>query len=356
MRSRNVVAATLVAALLSGCDKPAPTPPQPRPVRAVTVARPQAGEAFSLTGQVRAKDQVNLAFRLDGRVVERLVNVGDVVRKGQVIARLDPNDVQNALRSAQASFASAQATLNQARLTFWRQQELLKNGNTPRAMFDDAQRALLTAQAQSDSAQAQLHTAQDQLSYTTLSADAAGAVTATGGQSGEVVHAGQMIAQLAYEGARDAVFDVPELIIRTGPRDPVVQIALTNDPRVKATGRVREVAPQADSATRTFQVKVAIIDPPPAMRLGATVTGSILLATPAGIQIPASALTEANGHPAVWVVDPKSETVSLRNVDVAQYDPATVLVSKGLTTGDCVVTAGAQTLRPGQSVRLLGAG
>ena len=274
MRSYHVIAPIFAALLLSACDKPAPTSAQPRPVRAVIVERPHGGEAFSLTGQVRAKDQVNLAFRLDGRVIERLANVGDVVRKGQVIARLDANDVQNALRSAQASFASAQATLNQAPLAFWRQQELLKNGNTPRAMFDDAQRALLTAEAQSDSAQAQFHTAQDQLSYTTLIADAAGAVTATGAESGEVVHAGQMVVQLAYEGARDAVFDVPESIIRTGPRDPLVTIALTNEPQVTATGQVREVAPQSDSATRTFQVKVGIIDPPTTMRLGATVTGA----------------------------------------------------------------------------------
>ncbi len=356
MRHRKIVAAILVAALVSACDKAAPPVPPVRPVRAVTVERPKAGETLSLTGQVRAKDQVNLAFRLDGRVIERLVNVGDVVKKGQVVARLDPQDEQNALRSAQANLASTQAALNQAKLSFWRQQELLKNGNTPRAMFDDAQRTLLTAQAQLDSAQAQLHTAQDQLSYTVLSPDAAGAVTATGAEPGEVVHAGQMVVQVAYEGARDAVFDVPELIIRTGPRDPLVNIALTNDPQVTATGRLREVAPQADSATRTFQVKVGIIDPPESMRLGATVTGSITLSAPPGIEIPASAMAQANGQPAVWVVDPQTQTVSLRNVDVVQYDPATVLISNGLEAGDQVVTAGAQTLRPGQKVRLLGAG
>ena len=224
--------------------------------------------------------------------------------------------------------------LTQARLTFGRQQKLLKDGWTPRAKFDEAQQALLTAQAQVDSAQAQVRIAQDQLSYTVLSADAPGAVTAVGAEPGEVVRAGQMIVQLARQGGRDAVFDVPEQLIRTGPRDPVVEIALTNDPQVKATGRVREVAPQADAATRTFQVKVGIIDPPEAMRLGSTVTGRIKLAAPPGVEVPASALTEANGRPAVWVVDPQSQTVSLRNVDVLRYDPATVVISQGLETGD----------------------
>ncbi len=351
-----ILAAALIAATVAGCDKPAPPAAEARPVRTVTVERGAEGETVSLTGQVRAKDQVSLAFRLDGRMIERPVNVGDVVTAGQVVARLDPQNQQNALRSAQANLASAEAALTQARLTFRRQQELLKGGWTPRAKFDEAQQALATAQAQVDSAQAQLRIAQDQLSYTVLFADAPGVVTAVGAEPGEVVRAGQMIVQLARQGGRDAVFDVPEQLIRTGPRDPLVEIALTNDPQVKATGRVREVAPQADSATRTFQVKVGIIDPPEAMRLGSTVTGRIKLAAPPGVEVPASALTEANGRPAVWVVDPQSQTVSLRNVDVARYDPATVVISQGLETGEIVVTAGVQTLHPGQKVRLLGAG
>ena len=196
--------------------------------------------------------------------------------------------------------------------------------------------------------------AEDQLSYTVLFGDAPGAVTAVGAEPGEVVRAGGMIVQVAREGGRDAVFDVPEQLMRTGPRDPVVEIALTNDPQVKATGRVREVAPQADPATRTFQVKVGITDPPEAMRLGATVTGRITLSAPPGVEVPASALTKTNGGPAVWVVDPHSQTVTLRSVDVLRYDPATVVISQGLETGDVVVTAGAQTLRPGQKVQLAG--
>jgi RND family efflux transporter MFP subunit len=289
-------------------------------------------------------------------MIERPVNVGDVVKAGQIVARLDPQNQQNSLRSAQADLASAQAVLTQTRLAFGRQQKLLVDGWTTKARFDEAQQALVTAQAQVDSAQAHLRIAQDQLSYTDLSSDAPGAVTAVGAEPGEVVRAGQMVVQLARQGGRDAVFDVPEELIRTGPRDPVVEIVLTDDPQVKATGRVREVAPQADPATRTFQVKVGIIDPPEAMRLGSTVTGSIRLSAPPGVEVPASVLTEANGSPAVWVVDPQSQIVSLRNVDVLRYDPATVIISQGLETGEIVVTAGVQTLRPGQKVRLLGAG
>ena len=356
MLKPRIVAATaaLIAATVAGCSKPPPPTSQVRPVRTVTVERTTGSETVSLTGQVRAKDQENLAFRLDGRMIERLVNMGDIIKRGQAVARLDPQDAVSAMQAAEAKLASAQAGLTQTRLTFWRQQELLKDGWTPRAKFDDAQQAFLTAQAQVESAQAQLRIVENELSYTVLFADAPGAVTAVGAEPGEVVRAGQMIVQVAQDGGCDAVFDVPEQLIRTGPRDPAVEITLTNDPSVRATGRVREVAPQADSATRTFQVKVGIANPPPAMRLGSTVTGSIKLSAADGLAVPASALTEANGRPAVWVVDPQSLTVSLRTIDVQRYDPASVLISQGLQPGERVVDAGVQTLRPGQKVQLMG--
>jgi membrane fusion protein, multidrug efflux system len=348
-------AAALIAATIAGCNKPAPPTEAARPVRTVTVEHRAEGEVVSLTGHVRAKDQASLAFRLDGRMIERPLHVGDMVKAGQVVARLDPQIQNNALRSAEANLASLEAALTQARLTFGRQQELLKDGWTPRANFDEAQQKMLSAQAQVDSAQAQVRIAREQQSYTVLYADAPGAVTATGAEPGEVVRSGQTIVQLARQGGRDAVFEVPEQLIRTGPRDPQVEIELSNDPQVKASGRVREVAPQADSATRTFQVKVGIADPPDAMKLGDTVVGRVRMIAPAGVEVPASALTKTDGHPAVWVVDAQSKTVSLRNVEVLRYDPATVVISQGLETGEVVVTAGAQTLRPGQKVRLMGA-
>jgi membrane fusion protein, multidrug efflux system len=354
MLKSQILSVALIAAAITGCDKVPPPISEARPVRTVVVERHSAGEVVSLTGQVRAKDQANLGFRLDGRVIERLVDVGDMVKAGQVVARLDPRNQENALRSARANLLSAEAALTQARLTFGRQQELLKGGWTTRARFDEAQQALTTAEAQVASAQAQLRFAQDQLSYTTLAADAPGVVTAVGAEPGEVVGPGRMVVQVARQGGRDAVFDVPEQLVRTGPHDPVVEIALSDDPQVTATGRVREVAPEADPATRTFRVKVGIIDPPDTMRLGATVTGRIRLATPPGVELPASALTEAKGDPAVWVVDPKSLVVSLRTVKVAQDDRATVVISQGLKPGERVVTAGVQTLHPGQKVRLLG--
>jgi len=352
LKSRNMIAA-LITLALAACDEAPPPTPEVRPVRAVTVQGVTVGETVSLTGQVRAKDEASLAFRLDGRMIERLVKVGDTVQAGQAIARLDPENQQNALRSAQANLASVEALATQARLTFARQKELLKDGWTPRARYDDADQALQSAQAQVDALRAQARIAQDQLSYTVLYADGPGAVTAVGAEAGEVVQPGKMVVQVARQGGRDAVFDVSEQIMRTAPRDPSIEIALANAPDVTAAGAIREVAPQADQTTRTFRVKVAIANPPEAMRLGATVIGRLKLAAPPGMALPATALTELSGHPAVWVVDPKSQAVSLRNVDVARYEPDGIVISEGLKLGETVVTAGVQVLAPGQKVRLL---
>jgi RND family efflux transporter MFP subunit len=344
----------LAAALLAGCDDQPAAPPAVRPVRAIIVQPATAGEPVSATGHIAAQDQASLAFRLDGRLIERKVNVGDTVKPGQVIARLESQIQQNSLRQAQANLSAAQGQLVQARNTFARQQNLLKDGFTPQSSYDQAQQALQTAEAQLDAAKAQLRNAEEQLSYTQLVTDVAGTVTAKGAEPGEIVAAGRMIVEIARQGGRDAVFDLPAVALRTVPSDIVVDIALSDEPTVKTTGHVREVAPQADPTTRTFRVKVGLDNPPPAMRLGATVTGRIQLATPAGVEIPASALTETQGRPAVWVVDPATKTVGLRNVAIVRHDPASVVVSEGLGAGELVVTAGVQALRPSQKVRLLG--
>jgi RND family efflux transporter MFP subunit len=259
-----------------------------------------------------------------------------------------------AARRARPSATAAQATASEARLEFERQRSLFERGVAARARFEGAQAARDASAARVDAAQAQLATAREQRSYTDLFADAPGSVTAVGAEPGEVVAAGQMIVRVARKGGRDAVFDVPARVKEAaGGLDPEVTVALSSDPAVTTTGRVREVSPQADPVTRTFAVRVGLADPPAAMRLGTTVTGSIHLAGGGGIHIPASALTSAEGAPAVWVLDPGSGTVSLRSVVVEQSGLFEVTVSEGLAPDDVVVTAGVQTLRPGQKVRLL---
>ena len=342
------------AAMLSACHKAVEaTLPDVRPVRTVTVVEQPAGETVLLTGHIEAENEAALGFRISGRVIERLVNVGDRVSPGQILARLDPQDEQNGLRSARASLAAAQGQFTQARNNFERQKRLLERGVVSRAEFDQGQEGLETAQARVDDAEAQLKLASDRLSFTELKADAAGTVTARGAEAGEVVQTGQMIVRIARQDGRDAVFDVPAQLLRAEPADGDITVHLAEDPSVIATGRVREVGEQADPVTRTFQVKVGLTNPPPAMRLGSTVNGSVQLNSAPVISVPASALTRTNQQSAVWIVDPSKLTVSLRNIEVSRYDPATVVVSQGLETGDIVVTAGVQALHPGQKVRLL---
>jgi RND family efflux transporter MFP subunit len=330
------------------------TSPQPRPVRIIEVARSKVGLPATLAGRIEATDEVGLAFRIAGRIEENNLKLGDRVEPGQVLARLESQNELNALRTAQASLAAAQGQLTQARNHFERMETLLADGWTTRARFDQAKQELQTAQSRVDDAEAQLKTAHDLVSFTEITADAAGVVTATGPRPGEVVQAGQTIVRLARQGGRDAVFDVPAQWLRSAPIGSEIGVNLTDDPTTTAVGRVREVAPQADPVTRTFAVKIGLIDPPPAMRLGATVTGRVETMGTSVMEIPASALTKIDRQPAVWVVDPSTLTVSTRNVDVLRFDPTSVAVSHGLDIGEVVVTAGVQALHPGQKVRLLG--
>ena len=325
-----------------------------RPVRTVTVDRREAGMAVVLTGRIEAEDEASLAFRLSGRMIERLVSLGATVEPGQVIGRLEPLNEQNALRAAQANLRAAEGQLVEARADFRRQQTLAERGFAAQAVYDRARQALQTAESAVESMQALVKNAEDQVSFTELRADAEGVVTAVGAEPGEVVQAGQMIVRLARQGGRDAVFDVPAQVLRGAPSDPEIRVTLADDPSVGTTGRVREVSPTADPVTRTFEVKVGLSRPPPEIRLGATVTGRMEIDVGEVVEIPATAMTQSGTEPAVWVVDPKSSTVVMRTIGVERFGPSTVVVEYGLEPGDIVVTAGVHALHPGQKVRMIG--
>jgi RND family efflux transporter MFP subunit len=357
-------------AVLSACQRSAEAPAaEIRPVRAMTIEKRDSSGMVALTGTVQAQTEINQSFRIDGRLVERTVDIGDNVKPGQLIARLDPQNEESGLQTARAQLAGANAQLVEARSNYARMSELVVEDAVSRAQYEQAKALLQSAEAQVQSVQGQLNLSQNRLSYTRLFSDVAGVVTARGPQPGEVVSAGRMIIQVAREGARDAVFDVPAQIkdsarldaddpVASGSKAPAVRrpdiaITLGTNPNVTAKGRVREVSPRADPVTGTFAVRVRLLDPPAAMRLGSTVTGRIQLDAVSGISIPAAALVRADGRTAVWVFDAKAGTVSLRNIAVRASDSTMVQVASGLNPGDVVVTAGVQALRPGQKVRLL---
>lgn len=350
-----LLALLALALLMAGCQREtkAEAPP-PRPVRTVIAEKSELGETVVLTGQIQAEKEVALAFRIGGRIIERMAGVGDHVEPDQVLAKLDPQNELNALRSARAALSAAEGKLVQETNTFQRQEQLLSRGFTTKVLFDQAQQGFRTAQAQVDDAKAQLEIAEDRVSYTELKAAVTGTITARGAESGEVVQAAQMVFQVARDSGWDAVFDVSAQVIRSAPADAPITVALADDPSVTAKGLVRQVDPQADPITRTFKVRVSVNNPPTAMRLGATVTGRMEMESAKGIAIPARALTEVDRKPAVWIVDPASLTVSLHPVEVLRFDPGTVVISGGLEGGEVVVTAGVQALHPGQKVRLLG--
>jgi RND family efflux transporter MFP subunit len=321
----------------------------------MTVMKLAAGQTVSLTGTVQAQTEVNYAFRIDGRMIDRPVRVGDAIRPGQLLARLDASNEESSLASARAQLASAQAQAVEQRNNLNRQRELLNQRFISQAAFDQFSANAKSAEAAVTSARSQVELAQNRVSYTRLIADAPGTVAAVGAEPGEVVPAGRMVVQAARKEGRDAVFDVPAQIKDRAPSNPEITVALTTDASVTAKGRVREVAPRADPVTGTFKVRVGLIDPPAGLRLGSTVTGTMRLETAAAIEIPGSALVRAGAQSAVWIVDPKTQTVSQRPIRVAGHDAERVVVAEGLEPGDVVVTAGVQALHSGQRVRLLGA-
>ena len=347
--------AALGSLLLTACDRAVEMPePEVRPVRTIVVEERAAGETVSLTGTVQAQTEINFAFRIDGRLVERNVDVGDTVTPGQLLARLNPENEESSLQSARAQLTAARGSLVEVRNNYERQKSMVERQLTSRAAFDQAVASLQRAESAVTSAQANVALAENRLSYTRLVADAGGIVVAVGAESGEVVAAGRMVVQIAREDGRDAVFDVPAAVKDAAPQSPEITVTLTSDPKVTAKGRVREVSPQADAVTGTFRVRVGLIEPPAGLRLGSTVVGRMAGDSTPVISVPGSALVRQGDQPAVWVVDPETSTVALRNIIIDSHSATQLVVAAGLAPGDVVVTAGVQALHPGQQVRLLG--
>jgi len=343
-------AAVLALAALAACSETAPEPV--RPVRTVTVKIEPIGEIRSATGDIQARYEADLGFRVAGKILERPVDVGSRIVKGDVIARLDDLQATSELTAAEAEVAAAEAQLAEAQKDADRQRELMKSGFATSARLDQAESKLETAEANVRSAQAQLAASRDQLSFTVLNADIDGTVTEVGAEAGQVVQAGQMVVRVVDPREIEAVFHVPEAALRAMQQLPEVEVVLAGEPALKTMGHVREVAPSADPQTRTYEVRVSLPVAPPQMALGATVVGAVQQDAEPLIGLPSTALFHIDDAPAVWVVDPATSTVSLKPVEIARYENERVLIKGGLVDGDVVVTAGVNTLRDGQTVRL----
>lgn len=325
-------------------------------VRVVEARRSPVSADVVLTGDIQAQAQTNVAFRTNGKVAERRVEVGDHVGADQVLAVLEPLTQRANLDNARAALVSAEAQLTQAKVTFERQKQLLAGGYTTRPSYDNAEQQLRTSQAAVDSAKAALGTAEEQFSYTELRAGVAGIVMSRTFEVGQVVQAGQAVMVLAQDGPRDAVFNVYEALTANPPAEKTIQIALQSDPGVTAVGHVREISPTVDASSGTVRVKVGLEKTPPAMSLGAVVIGRGRFAPREAVVLPWSALYRSDTRPAVWIYDPGRRTVALRPVAVDRYGFDDIVLKDGVAPGEAVVVAGIQFLRPGQRVAVASTG
>ncbi|AWI90968.1 efflux RND transporter periplasmic adaptor subunit [Methylobacterium sp. DM1] len=351
-------ALTVTAALPAGAPAASVVPEAEDPsvvlVRVVTARKGPVTSDVVLTGDVQAQAQTNIAFRTNGKVAERRVEVGDHVTADQVLAVLEPLVQRANLDNARAALVSAEAQLTQAKVTFERQKQLIGGGYTTRPAYDNAEQQLRTSQAAVDSAKAALGTAEEQLSYTELRAGVPGIVMSRTFEVGQVVQSGQAVMVLAQDGPRDAVFNVYEALTAHPPGDKTIHVTLQSDPAVSVNGHVREISPTVDAASGTVRVKVGLDETPPAMSLGAVVIGRGRFASREAVVLPWSALYRSDGRPAVWIYDAGAGTVSIRDVEIDRYGFDDIVLKNGVAPGETVVTAGIQFLRPGQHVALAG--
>ena len=347
---RAALAVALLATPLGACNERSAAPVERPALVRTELVQPRHGQAaMTLTGEVQARFSADLSFRVSGRVLARLVDIGAHVNAGDLLARLDPAEQQADFDAATAAVAAAEAQLRVAQATFDRQSNLLSSGFTTRVAYDQAQEQLRTAQSTLESAKAELGRAREALGDTELRARAAGVITRSL-EVGQVVQAAQSVFTLAQDGERDAVFDVPESMFLGDMEGGRVSLALVSGPDVTGVGYVREISPAVDPKSSTVRVKVAIQNPPPAMTLGSAIAGTAGTKPATEITLPWTALKAVGSKPAVWIVDPKTKTASLKPVTVGAYEAGAVLIKEGLEAGDRVVIDGGKLLSSGQPV------
>ncbi len=350
------VGALILAVLtaLSACKgEPKVVEDAVRPVKVAVVGQAQAQRQLTYSGVVRPRIESAVGFRVAGKIVERLVNVGDRVEVGAVIARLDDTDLRLAASSARAAIASAQTRRDVASDNFERARVLLPKGFIAKAVFDARKNEMDAAVAALETAEAQLRQAINAVRYTTLAADKAGIVTAVMAEPGQVVNAGTPVVALAEAGETEIAIAVPEQDVGRLAVGQPIEVTLWAGPQSALEGRIREISAQADPASRTYAVRATVRNPPPAMRLGMTASVAINVQDPAeSVVVPLTALTEIDGNAVVFIVEPASRAVRKTQVTVGGTAPDGMRIADGLQAGDIVVTAGVQFLRDGMRVRL----
>ncbi|MBD9354619.1 efflux RND transporter periplasmic adaptor subunit [Methylomonas sp. EbA] len=352
-----LLAGLLLPLMISaGCsDQDKQTQVVSRPVKVFRIDDTAAVGVMSFAGEVRARIETALSFRVAGKLLERKVDVGDSVRKGQLLATLDGNDYRLAVQGLKAQLAAAQADSNFLRDDLTRYRELLAQQVISPPEFERHETAYTTARERTAALAAQLAEANNQLSYTELHADRDGVVTALAVEAGQVLAAGQAVVTLAQLDEKEIHLDVPEHRLSEIKNQQAVNVSLWAGDERPLKARIREIASAADPASRTYRVKASLLEGLDAAQLGMTATVHIAANTASGIAIPLSAVyTPQNqpDHPAVWLIDEQAATVKAVPVRLGETQPGERIVVDGVTPGQLLVSAGVQRLAEGQAVRL----
>ena len=342
--------AIVLSTLLTACEKPAEPLPPPRPALVTMVGKVAEDKAMVLVGEVKSRYESNVSFRIGGKIIERKVEVGSFVKKGQVLARLDATDTQLNAQAAQADVRSAQASYDLAEAEVARQRKLVEKKFISQSALDVREAELKTAAARVQQVKAQSAATNNQTRYNVLIADRDGVVAHIKAEPGQVVQAGEMVAQIVDTKQIEVLVAVPESRMSKLKMGDTVAVKLWADREKTYTGIVREIAPAASSATRAFDVRVAITDADAVIKLGMTAGVRFADEASSQYQIPSTALTQLNGKNIVWVID-KNGIANPREVMVGQYSEDGVAVTSGLAGNEMIAIAGVHTLVKGQKVQ-----
>jgi len=343
----------LAALALAACSQAGEDrPDEVRPVRVVKVGVTEGARRIEYAGEVRARYETRLAFRVGGKIVERLVEVGSRVKPGQVVARLDGADLKLAAASARAQVKSLELQRDLAEADYKRYRELREKNFISQAEYERRANAYATARSQLAAARAQAAQAANQVDYASLVADVAGVVTGVEAEAGQVVAAGQTVLRVAQPGEKEVAFAVPEGQRHLIEKSSGLEVSLNAAPGKSWKAKLRELSPAADPVTRMYAARATIVEAGDEVELGMSAAVEASGDSARRIEVPIAALHSRGANPQVFVVEPKG-TVRAQNVKTGGVSGERVVIESGLAPGDVVVAAGAQLLRPGQRVRIL---
>ena len=342
-----------MALLLVACSEKPPVVEDIRPVRAIQIAPAGAENVVELAGDIQPRYESRLGFRVGGKVIARQVEIGSVVKRGQLLMQIDPRDLQLSQSQANASVNAAASNLSLAKAEYERYRELRQKNFVSQAVLDAKEAAYKSALANHEQSNAALNIATNQNSYANLVADADGVVTALQAEAGQVVAAGTPVVQLARTGEKEARISIPEDQVEMVRQVKDMQVRIWANQALVLRGQLRELSPVADPATRTYTAKISIPNAPPEVRLGMTATVRFITKADKNlIRLPLTALLNEKNQTSIWVIE--NGAVKSVPVQVGGVMGNEVVIASGVNAGQMIVTAGVNTLRAGQKVHVLG--